>query len=233
MDFYQEKLEPMLRKTAKMIEETPHMQDIVEGTMGDERFRFQIMQNYQYLCDYLRTWATALGKSYTYEEMSDILTIINDNYQGINYNREYWAKQIGVTTIEMDKTIESNGKRSYTAFQSMVAHTSDMAGMLCAVFPCGIMYTYFGEDLLPKCHLDKDNKFYQWLYYYTTDHYLQEAANKKKLINKYCEGKNEKETNRLLEICAYACNYEILQWQDTYHNMTTWPLDEIFPERIL
>ncbi len=52
----------MLRKTAQVMENTPHMQDIVNGTMPMEKFRFQIMQNYQYLMDYLRTLSTALAK---------------------------------------------------------------------------------------------------------------------------------------------------------------------------
>ena len=49
--------------------------------------------------------------------------------------------------------------------------------------------------------------------------------------NKLCANKTEREQAKLLEIFATSCNYEILQWQDMYHNMTTWPLDAIFPEK--
>jgi thiaminase/transcriptional activator TenA len=230
-DFYREYLEPMLRKTAQVMENTPHMQDIVNGTMSMEKFRFQIMQNYQYLMDYLRTWSTALAKCEDYEQISDLLVIINDIYAGINHHRHYWSHYIGVTPEEMDATIEAEGKRSYTAFQSMVAHTGTLAELVCAVFPCGIMYTYFGEDLLPLCKLPEDNVFYQWIAYYATDKYRQEAANKEAMINKYCANKTDREIAKLLEITADACNYEILQWTELYGKMKTWPLEEIFPKK--
>ena len=51
MGFYEEKLVPVIREVCGVIEETPHMQDIVKGTMPYEKFRFQIKQNYQYLTD--------------------------------------------------------------------------------------------------------------------------------------------------------------------------------------
>jgi len=230
-NFYREYLEPMLRKTANVMENTPHMQDIVNGTMPMEKFRFQIVQNYQYLMDYLRTWSTALAKCEDYEQMSDLLVIINDIYAGINYHRNYWGSYVGVTPEEMDAVIEAEGKRSYTAFQSMIAHTGTLAELVCAVFPCGIMYTYFGEDLLPLCKLPEDNIFHQWIAYYATDRYKKEAANKEAMINKYCANKTEREIAKLLEITADACNYEILQWTELYGKMKTWPLEEIFPKK--
>lgn len=230
MGFYEERLEPMLRKTAKVIEETPAMQSIVNGTMTMDQLRYYYLQDYAYLLDYTRVWATALGKCDTFSEMKDMLVIINDVVTAIDYYRDHWTEEIGVTPEDMDSVIMGEGKRSYTAYLSHVAHTCDPTGLVCAVFPCGIMYTYFGEDLMPKCKLPKDNLLYQWLEYYTTDHYKQEAANKKAILNKLCEGKSEKEIKKLMTIVATSCNYEIWQWTDAYWNNSTWALDEIFPQ---
>ena len=79
MGFYEECLEPMLRKTAKVIEETPAMQSIVNGTMTMDQLRYYYLQDYAYLLDYTRVWATALGKCDTFSEMKDMLVIINDH----------------------------------------------------------------------------------------------------------------------------------------------------------
>ena len=49
MGFYEEKLVPIIKEVCPVIEATPHMQDILHGTMSLERFQFQIRQNYQYL----------------------------------------------------------------------------------------------------------------------------------------------------------------------------------------
>ena len=77
----------------------------------------------------------------------------------------------------------------------------------------------------------EDNLLYQWLEHYTTEHYLQEASNKKTIVNELCDDLTEKQKEKLVEIVATSCNYEIWQWTDAYWNNTTWPLDEIFPKR--
>ena len=61
--------------------------------------------------------------------------------------------------------------------------------------------------------------------------YIKKTENEIRVVNQLCEGKSEKEKAYLLEILCNSCNYEILQWSDTYHNMTTWPLDDIYPAK--
>ncbi|MBQ2218252.1 MAG: hypothetical protein II418_04855 [Firmicutes bacterium] len=231
MAFYEDRLEPMLRKTAKIIEETPAMQSIVNGTMTMDQLRYYYTQDYAYLLDYTRVWSTALGKCDNFSEMKLILTIINDIVFAIDDYRDYWAKALDIAPEDMDNVIMGEGKRSYTAYLSHIAHTCDPAGLVCAVFPCGIMYKYFGEDLMPQCKLPPDDLCYQWLEHYTTEHYLQEASNKKTIVNELCDDLTERQKDKLVEIVATSCNYEIWQWQDAYWNNTTWPLDDIFPER--
>lgn len=232
MAFYDEYLEPILRKTAKVIEETEHMQDILHGTMSLERMRFQIRQNYQYLMDYTRCWAVGLSKCESYEDMELWYSIVKNTMENtVMMNRTYWAKQLEMSVEEMDAVIEAEGKRSYTAFQLMTAHEGDLAKTMMALFPCNIIYRYFGEDLLDQCTLPHDNMYYQWLAYYVSPEYIRKTENEIDIVNRLCAHKTKKETARLLEILATSCNYEIRQWQDMYHNMSTWPLEEIFPAK--
>lgn len=232
MGFYEEKLVPIIRQVCPVIEETPHMQDILHGTMSMERFRFQIRQNYQYLLDYTRCWGVAFSKCTCFEEMDEWYQIVKNTMEGtVMINRTYWAEQIGASPDELDAVIEAPGKRSYTAFQLMCAQEGNLAECMMAMFPCNILYRFFGEDLLPKCELPEDNMYYKWLEFYTSESYIQKTENEIRMVNKLCKNKTEREQARLLEIFATSCNYEILQWQDMYHNMTTWPLDDIFPKK--
>ncbi|MDO5138085.1 MAG: hypothetical protein Q4D71_06430, partial [Oscillospiraceae bacterium] len=228
MDFYNEYLVPILKETAAVIEQTDHMQDILHGTMSLERMRFQIKQNYQYLMDYTRCWAVGFSKCESFEDMEIWYSIVKNTMENtVMMNRTYWAEQLEMTVGEMDAVIEAEGKRSYTAFQLMTAHEGDLAKTMMALFPCNILYRYFGEDLLDQCTLDKDNMYYQWLAYYVSDEYIKKTENEIAIVNRLCGNKTEKEIARLLEIFATSCNYEILQWSDMYHNMTTWPLESI------
>lgn len=232
MGFYEEKLIPIIRDTCKKIEETEHMKDILYGTMSDERFKFQILQNHQYLLDYTRCWAIGLSKCTCFEEMNEWYPIVKSTMETtVMMNREFWSKEIGVTVEEMDAVIEAPGKRSYTAFQLMSAEQGGLAECMMAMFPCNILYRFFGEDLLPKCQLPKDNKFYQWLEFYVSREYIAKTEKEIQMVNKLCANKTPREQAKLIEIFAVSCNYEIMQWEDMYHNMTTWPLDSIFPKK--
>ena len=122
MGFYEEKLVPVIKAVCAVIEQTEHMQDILHGTMSDERFRFQILQNHQYLLDYTRCWAVAFSKCTCFQEMEDWYPIVKNTMEGtVMVNRNFWSKEIGATLEEMDAVIEAPGKRSYTAFQLMCA----------------------------------------------------------------------------------------------------------------
>lgn len=232
MGFYEDNLIDIIKKVCPIIESTEHMQDILCGTMPIEKFQFQIKQNYQYLMDYTRCWAVAFSKCTCYKDMEQWYQIVKNTMEGtVSFNRSFWAEQIGVTDEELDAVIEAPGKRSYTSFQLNCAREGDLAECMMAMFPCNILYRFFGEDLLPKCSLPKEDMYYKWLEFYTTKPYIDKTENEIQMVNRLCLNKTEREKARLLEIFATSCNYEILQWQDMYHNMTTWPLDEIFPAK--
>lgn len=232
MGFYEETLLQMIKKTVAVIEKTPHMQDILHGTMPDDRFRFQIKQNYNYLMEFTKCWAVGFAKCNGYEEMKiwyDLLT--ETMHDEVILNRDFWAKKIGVSIDEMEKTIMAPGKQTYTSFERSRAWEGDLATQVVALFPCTILYMFFGLDLVPECTLPEDNMYRFWLEFYITDEYKSHCARAIALVNKVTEGKSERELAKLQEVFAIGCNYEILQWQDMYYNMRTWPLDEIFPDK--
>lgn len=233
MNFYEQYLVPVIRRVAQVIEQTAHMQEILHGTLSLEKFRFQIQQNYLYLMDYTRCWAAGLSKCETFREMEAWYSILKNTMEStLMTNRSFWPRQLGLSIEEMESLNKAEGKRSYTSFQLMTAHEGDLAETMMALFPCNILYRYFAEDLLDQCSLDQDNMFYRWLAYYAGDEYVAKTETEIALVNELCNGKSRKETSRLLEIFAVSCNYEILQWCDMYHNMTTWPLEDIFPAKI-
>lgn len=91
MGFYEENLVPIIKETCRIIETTEHMQDILHGTMTEERFKFQILQNHQYLLDYTRCWAVGLSKCTCFEEMNEWYPIVKNTMEGtVMVNREFW-----------------------------------------------------------------------------------------------------------------------------------------------
>lgn len=230
MDFYEEHLIPMIRKTCAALEATEQMQEILRGEMPLERFRWQIRQNYQYLMEYTKCWAVGLAKAQGFEEMSRWFAIVKSTFEGtVAFNRTFWAEQIGISVDELENTVMAEKKRSYTSHELARAFEGDLASCMMGLFPCNILYMHLGFDLLPQCRLPQNNMYYKWLAYYTTPEYTAKCRNEIAMVNKLCAGKTGRELHRLLEIFAIGCNYEILQWRDMYYKMETWPLEEIFP----
>lgn len=232
MGFYETTLYPMIQKTVAVIEQTPHMQDILHGTMPIERFKFQIRNNYNYLMEFTKCWGVGFSKCNGYEEMKIWYDLLTETMEDeVILNRDFWAKKVGVTIEEMEATIMAPGKRTYTSFELARAWEGDLATQVIAVFPCTILYYFMGIHLLPQCTLPEDNMYRFWLEFYTLDKYKEHCERAIALVNKVTENKSPRELAKLQEIFACGCNYEILQWQDMYYNMTTWPLDEIFPKK--
>lgn len=232
MGFYEERLLPMIKKTVAVIEKTDHMQDILNGTMSDERFHWQIRHNYNYLKEFTKCWAVGLSKCNGYEEMKIWYDLLVETMEDeVEVNRHHWAEELGLSVEEMENTIMCPGKRTYTSFETARSWEGDLASQVVALFPCTILYMFFGLDLVPQCTLPADNKYRYWLEFYITDKYKDHCARAIALVNKVCEGKTERELLKLQEIFAIGCNYEIFQWSEMYHNMTPWPLEEIFPPK--
>lgn len=230
MAFYDEHLVPIIEKTCTVIEKTPHMQDILRGSIPLERFRFQIRHNYQYLIEYARCWAIGFAKCTNFEDLEAWYKIQASTMDTVVMNREFWAQQLEITMQELDATIMAPGKRSYTSHELARAWEGDLAACLMALFPCNILYRFFGEHMLPQCKLDKENMHYKWFEFYVLPPYVEKCNNEIAMVNRLCAEVSEARRKELLEIFAISCNYEILQWQDMYYKMETWPLLEIFPQ---
>lgn len=230
MSFYEQRLLPIIEKTCAAIEQTPHMQDILHGTMPLERFRYQIKQNYQYLKEYTRCWAVGLSKARSFEQMLRWYKIVANTFEKtVISNRTYWADQIGLSADELESAVMAPGKRSYTSHQLARAMEGDLAGTMMALFPCNVLYWHMGMHLLPQCTLPEGNMYRYWIEFYTLPEYVAKCREEIDEVERLCAGKDEAELARLLEIFAVSCNYEILQWRDMYYNMEQWPLPDIFP----
>lgn len=232
MSMYSERLLPMIERTAAAIEQTPHMQDILHGTMPEERFRYQIRQNYQYLMDYTRCWAVGLSRARSFSEMFDWYKIVKNTMEKtVIPNRDNWAKKLGMSMEEIDGVIMAPGKRSYTSHELARAMEGDLASCMMALFPCNVIYWFMGQHLVPQCTLPKENMYREWLEFYISPEYVEKCRNEIRMVDELCEGKPEKELDRLQEIFAVGCNYELLQWRDMYYNMEEWPMMDLFPKR--
>ena len=232
MGFYEERLYPILEKTADALLETEHMQNIINGTMPLERFQFQLRQNFNYLKDFSRCWAIGLARCNDYDEMSLWYASLKGVFeQELGESLRYWADASGASIESMENETMAEGKRSYTSHELARAWEGDNSMQIMAQFPCTILYLLFAEKACPKCTLPEDNMYHHWLFFYISDWYREHCERSIKLVNKLAENKSPEHLARMEEACAISCNYELLQFENLYNKEQTWPLPEIIPDK--
>ncbi|MGI6628960.1 MAG: TenA family protein [Bacillota bacterium] len=232
MGFYEERLMPIIKRTVDELCKTQHMQEILHGTMSKEKFQFQLKQNFNYLKEFCRCWAVGMSRCSDYDELSLWYKLLKGTFESeLGESTRYWFEKAGINFDDAENTIMAECKRSYTSHELARAFEGDQAAQVIALFPCTILYWHMGLELVPKCTLPQDNMYRYWLEFYVGEWYTEHCKNAIKLVNKLTENKSERELTKLLEIFAISCNYEYLQWTDMYHNMSTWPIDDIFPPK--
>ena len=231
MGFYQERLYPMTLKVVEAEVQTPHLREIVAGTLPIEKFKFQARQNYTYLIEYAKAWAVGLAKCPDFETMEIWAELVRETIEHeIPFYRTYWREKLGLSLEDLDGTVMSAIKRSYTSHELARSWEGDLAEQATALLPCAFVYWEMGKNLKEKCRLPADHLYREWIQFYTTGWYQEVCTKMILLIDRLVGGKTARELARIEEIYALGCNYEYLSW-DMYYRMATWPFPEIFPKK--
>jgi thiaminase/transcriptional activator TenA len=231
MGFFEERLYPITEKVVAAEAETPHIKEIVAGTLPIEKFKFQVRQNYNYLIEYARAWAIGLAKCPDYETMAVWYEYVKETVEHeIPFYREYWKKNLDISFEELDGEVMSNIKRSYTSHELARSWEGDLTEQVTALLPCDILYWELAKVNIKRCNLPKGNIYRDWIEFYTTGWFKEVCEKLITLINRLTENKSERQLAKLEEIYAVGCNYEYMSW-DMYYNMKTWPFEDIFPKK--
>ena len=162
-------------KAAKVWEEGynhPFVQELGKGTLDKEKFKFYLLQDYQYLLQYAKVFAIAAVKSDTEELMTRFSTIqysilVNE----MDLHRAYMAG-FGVTPEEAASVKPSLYNRTYTANLLATGQTDGLAEVLAAVFPCAWTYADYAKRLKEQYADKLEGNFYKtWIENYASDEF--------------------------------------------------------------
>jgi thiaminase/transcriptional activator TenA len=224
VEYIWDKMIEVVEQTVKQV----YFQELVAGTLPMDKFKFYAKQNYKYLVEYTKTLAIALAKSPDYDtEQVWKNGLIEVNDVEIPFFREYCRKELGLSIDELEGTIMSNVKRSYTSHELARAWEGSSAELLAAILPCALCYWQNALRLSEMCKLPKEHLYRRWIDLYFEPAYVKLCEDLIVTMNNLCEGKTEKELRRIEEIFLVSCQYELLSW-DAYYNKVTWPMPQVF-----
>jgi thiaminase/transcriptional activator TenA len=213
-------------KAAKVWEDGynhPFVQELGNGTLDKEKFKFYLLQDYLYLLQYAKVFATAVIKSDTEEYMANFSNTQHYILAGeMNVHRGY-MKDFGIAPQDVATAKSSLYNRSYTA--NMLSHglTGGLAEVLAAVFPCAWTYADYGKRL-KKQYADKlDGNYYKyWIENYAGDEFSNSFEWFYGALDKLVANMSDEQRGKIEDIFISSVEFEYLFWDMAYNRQMSY-----------
>ena len=195
----------------------PFVQELGMGTLDKETFRFYLLQDYLYLLQYAKVFATAAVKSDTEELMTRFTK--NQYYilaNEMDLHRSYMAG-FGVTTEDMLSVKPSLYNRTYTANMLSFGQTGGLAEVLAAVFPCAWTYADYAKRLKAQYADRLDGNFYKsWIENYAGVEFSESFEWFYDALDGLVENMTDKQREKIEEVFISSVEFEYLFWDMAY-----------------
>ena len=195
----------------------PFVQELGKGILDKEKFKFYLMQDYLYLLQYAKVFATAAIKSDTEELMTGFTKIqyfILANE--MNLHREYMSG-FGVTKEDMLSVKSSLFNNAYTANMLSLGLTGGLAEVLAAVFPCAWTYADYGKRLKEQYADKLEGNFYKsWIEKYASAEFADSFEWFYDALDNLVLNMSDKQRKDIENIFTSSVEFEYLFWDMAY-----------------
>lgn len=195
----------------------PFVQELGKGTLDKEKFKFYLLQDYQYLLQYAKVFAIAAVKSEAEELMTRFSAIqYNILANELDLHRGY-MKGFGVTEKQIAAVQPSLYNRTYTANMLAIGQTGDLADILAAVFPCAWTYADYARRLKAQYAGKLEDNFYQtWIEKYASGDFSDSFIWFYDELDKLCKKKDDIQLAKIEQIFISSVEFEYLFWDMAY-----------------
>jgi len=195
----------------------PFLQELGQGTLDKEKFKFYLLQDYLYLLQYAKVFAIAVVKSDTEELMarfskSQYFILANE----MNVHREYMAS-FGATEEEIRSVKPSLYNSAYTANMIATGQTGGLAELLAAVFPCAWTYADYARRLKEQYADTLEGNFYKpWIESYASEDFLDSFQWFYGTLDNLVANMPEAQRKKIEDIFISSVEFEYLFWDMSY-----------------
>lgn len=195
----------------------PFVQELGSGELDSEKYRFYLLQDYQYLLSYAKVFALGALKSDT-EELISRFTCTQHSILNVEMklHKEYMAT-FGITNKDVESSKASLFNRTYTSYMLSVGQTGGLAEIMAAVFPCA--WTYYDYACrLKEDHAEalSDNFYRPWTETYSGAEFKESFEWFYDVLDELCENRSVGERQKIADIFVSAVEFEYLFWDMAY-----------------
>lgn len=205
-----------LRRVADPIWQAQHDHPLVhgigDGTLDPAVFGFWLRQDYLFLIDYSRLFATAVLRAPDLASMTRFAGLLHETMtREMNLHRSY-VEGFGITASDLEGAQKAPTTQGYTDFLIRTATTGDYAELLGALLPCMWGYSELGIALAARGMPD-DARYARWIETYADPEFADLAAWCRELTDAACAGLPEAAQRRVEAAFVTASRYELAFWE--------------------
>ena len=195
----------------------PFVQGLGDGSLDKEKFKFYLLQDYLYLLQYSKVFASAAIKSTTEElqlRFSTIQYFILANEMDLH--RQYMA-DFGITKDEITNVKPSLYNRTYTANMLSYGTTGSLPEILATIFPCAWTYADYGQRLKVQFADKLEGNFYKsWIENYAGKEFSDSFEWFYDTMDNMVADMSEKDRQNITDIFISSVEFEYLFWDMAY-----------------
>lgn len=188
------------------------------GVLGRENFLFYLKQDYIYLLNYAKCFASLAAAATTAQELRFAVKFQNYILEG-ELELHQSVLSLGIEASKLSVKDESLANIAYTRYIQSVASSGDFLDLLVALSSCATGYGYIGCEIYARLgEAGLENHPYEsWIRTYAGEAFLAEVKAFEEFVNSYTHAVSEAKFARLSEIFYTVTRLECNFWQ---HGLT-------------
>jgi thiaminase/transcriptional activator TenA len=150
----------------------PFVEEVYRGDLPMEKFRYYLLQDYNYLVNFAKALSMAAAKAPTVQLMKEALALAYGTVTGEMANYEALLKEVGLTLEDAERAEPNFVNVSYMSYLLSVCSLEGFYQCMAATPPCFWSYAEIAERRRDALQRNPVSAYRKWASVYLSDDYL-------------------------------------------------------------
>ena len=195
----------------------PYIQGLGNGTLDKLKFKNYLIQDSLYLKEYGKVYAHVFLLTDNIADLQFLHTCIGVVVADETNMHTKYLKDYDLDVYKVDYMKIKSANRNYLDYMLGFTKTGDVKEIFMSALPCTLTYGYIGKTLKEQFGQNiSDNYYGPWIEAYAGDDFKDFSVRSLEFVDSICEGIDEIEEEKLINIFLTACEYEMKFWDMSY-----------------
>ncbi len=209
--------DPRVKKYYENYMKHPFIQGLGKGSLDKSKFKNYLIQDSLYLKEYGKVYAHVFILTDKIADLQFLHTCIGVVVADETNMHTKYLKDFGLDVYKVDNEEVKSANRNYLDYMLGFTKTGDIKEIFISALPCTLTYEYIGKTLKEEFGQDLSGNYYRpWIEAYSAKDFEYFSVRSLEFVDSICEGIDEVEEEKLINIFLKACEYEMKFWDMSY-----------------